>query len=163
MSRTIQFWNKGVTHLEMMGSFAPQLGLRMLLAYEFWEAGIEKFHGDNWFAGIQQSFPFPFSMIPAEFSWQMATWFELAGAIALVLGFATRLFSVSLMVLTVVAWAAVHSGNGYNVCDNGYKLPLMYLVMFAPLLFRGAGILSFDHVISKCVEMKKGFMNGLSA
>ena len=156
MSRTIQIWGNGVAHLEMMGSFAPQLGLRMLLAYEFWESGIEKLHGTNWFADIQQNFPFPFSVIPADISWQLATWFELAGAVAILFGFATRLFSASLMVLTIVAWAAVHAGNGYNVCDNGYKLPLMYLAMFAPLLFRGAGNFSLDYIVSRCVELRKG-------
>lgn len=30
-----------------MGEFLPQLGLRFLLAYEFWESGVEKFKGEN--------------------------------------------------------------------------------------------------------------------
>jgi putative oxidoreductase len=38
----------------------------------------------------------------------MAAWFELIGAIALVIGLGTRFFSVSLDVLTIVAIAAVH-------------------------------------------------------
>lgn len=135
--------------LDRVGTFLPQLALRLLLAYEFWEAGVEKFNGQNWFAHIQGDFPFPFSVIPVEISWFIATWSELLGAVALVIGLGTRFFSLVLIILTLVAWASVHAGLGYNVCDNGFKLPLIYLVMFMPLLFCGAGKLSLDHWLKK--------------
>lgn len=56
---------------------------------------------------------------------------------------------MSLIILTIVAWASVHAGHGYNVCDNGFKLPLIYLVMFLPLLFSGPGKLSLNHLIAR--------------
>ena len=65
------------------------------------------------------------------------------------IGLGTRFFSLSLIILTIVAWVSVHARNGYNVCDNGYKLPLIYLVMFIPLLLSGPGKLSLDHLIAK--------------
>lgn len=136
-------------YLNRMGDCLPQLGLRLLLAYEFWESGIEKLRGENWFADIQGQFPFPFNLIPTDISWQIATWSELVGPIALVLGLGTRFASASLIILTLVAWASVHAGHGYNVCDNGFKLPLIYLVMFLPLLFSGPGKLSLDHLIAR--------------
>ena len=153
MSCCIQPWANFSSHLEAIGGYLPQLGLRLFLAYEFWLAGVEKYHGTNWFANIQSDFPFPFNLIAPEISWQLSTWFELIGAAALVLGLATRFFSVSLIVLTIVAWAAIHAGNGYNVCDNGYKLPLMYLLMFIPLLFNGAGKASMDYFIWKRISL----------
>jgi putative oxidoreductase len=125
------------------------MGLRLLLAWEFWESGVEKFNGDNWFADIQGDFPFPFNLVPVDISWFLSTWSELIGAVALVIGLGTRFFSLSLIILTIVAWASVHAGNGYNVCDNGYKLPLMYLVMFVPLLLSGPGKLSLVHWLSR--------------
>jgi putative oxidoreductase len=128
--------------------FAP-LGLRLLLAYEFWQSGVEKFHGENWFADIQDQFPFPFNVVPPEISWQISTWSELVGPVLLVLGLGTRFATVSLVILTIVAWASVHAGNGYNVGDNGYKLPLIYLIMFVPLLLSGPGKLSLDHWIAR--------------
>ncbi len=155
MNGVIVGWVKAGGFLNKIGEYLPQLGLRLLLAYEFWVAGVEKYNGTNWFADAQSDFPFPFNIIPAEVSWQLATWFELIGAIALVLGLATRFFSLSLIVLTIVAWAAIHSASGYNVCENGYKLPLIYLIMFAPLLFSGAGKLSLDHQIWKRVSTEK--------
>jgi putative oxidoreductase len=149
MTGLIQRWSSISRVLESLGGYIPQLALRLLLAYEFWVAGVEKFNGSNWFVDIQSSFPFPFNLIPAEISWQLSTWFELIGALALVLGLATRFFSISLIVLTIVAWVAIHSGSGYNVCDNGYKLPLIYLIMFTPLLFNGAGKISLDRLAWK--------------
>ncbi|MCQ8105372.1 DoxX family protein [Methylomonas sp. SURF-2] len=102
--------------------------LRLLLAYEFGEAGLEKLHGDNWFVDL--SFPFPFSLLPADLSWALATGLEIIAPIALILGFMTRFFSAALMILTVVAVAAVHwptewhtlaeLWKGYAITDQGY-------------------------------------------
>lgn len=135
--------------LDQAGAWLAPLGLRLLLAYEFWQAGVEKLRGENWFAEIQGQFPFPFNVVPVEVSWQLATWSELIAPVLLVLGLGTRLASLALIILTAVAWASVHAGHGYNVCDNGFKLPLMYLVMLAPLLLSGAGKLSLDHWIAR--------------
>jgi putative oxidoreductase len=137
------------SQLERLGGWLAPLALRLLLAWEFGEAGLEKLRGENWFGGVQDEFPFPFNVIPADVSWFLATWSELIGAAALVVGLGTRFFSATLMILTAVAWAAVHAGSGYNVCDNGYKLPLIYLVLFVPLLLNGAGKLSLDHWLAQ--------------
>lgn len=136
-----------IAPLDKLGSFLPHLVLRLLLAFEFGQAGLEKFRGSNWFADIQDRFPFPFNLVPAEVSWALATWSELLGAVALVIGLATRFVSASLIILTVVAWMSVHAGLGYNVCDNGYKLPLIYLVLLLPLLLQGGGRASLDYYL----------------
>ena len=164
MGCSIGWMRCGLHGVNRVGEYIAPLGLRLLLAYEFWVAGVEKFRGQNWFADIQGNFPYPFSVIPPEISWQMATWFELIGAIALVVGLGTRFFSLSLMMLTVVAIAAVHwpapwstlaeLWQGYSISDNGqgnYKLPLIYLVMFLPLILTGPGKLSLDYWISQRV------------
>lgn len=149
MNAIIHFYAELTTRLNQAGSYVGVLSLRLLLAWEFWESGVEKLNGDNWFADIQGAFPFPFNLVPVDISWFLSTWFELIGAIALVIGLGTRFFSASLIILTIVAWASVHAGNGYNVCDNGFKLPLMYLVMFVPLLLSGPGKLSLDHWLAR--------------
>lgn len=149
MDSIVHLYARLTTPLNQAGSYLGMLGLRLLLAWEFWEAGVEKFNGDNWFSDIQDAFPFPFSVVPVDISWFLATWTELIGAVALVVGLGTRFFSLSLIILTIIAWASVHAGNGYNVCDNGYKLPLMYLLMFVPLLLSGPGKLSLDHWLAQ--------------
>lgn len=135
--------------MNRLGEWLAPLGLRLLLAYEFWLAGVEKLNGENWFGDIQDQFPFPFNIVPPEISWQLSTWTELIAPVLLVLGLATRFASVSLIILTIVAWISVHAGYGYNVSDNGFKLPLIYLIMFVPLLLSGPGKLSLDHWIAR--------------
>jgi putative oxidoreductase len=149
--------------LNRVGEWLPQLLLRLILAWEFGEAGFEKLHGSNWFADI--SFPFPFNLLPPDISWGIATYFEIIGAFALALGIATRFFSLSLIILTIVAIAAVHWPaewstlsellTGYRITDKAgdgfgnYKLPVLLLIMLLPLLFTGAGKLSIDYWLRK--------------
>jgi len=134
--------------------FAP-LFLRLLLAYEFAESGLEKLHGENWFADL--TFPFPINLLPVNISWTLATGLELLAPLALILGLATRFFSIALIVLTVVAIAAVHWPSewhsfaelwqGYAITDRGYgnfKLPLMYVFMLSSLALSGSGRFSID-------------------
>jgi putative oxidoreductase len=138
----------------------PPLLLRLILAYEFWEAGVMKYEGDNWFD--QLTFPFPFNLFSNDWLWTMSTWLELGGAIALAIGFGTRFFTLGMMILTVVAVNTVHwpaewhslsdLSKGYAISDSGYgnfKLPLIYLIMFMPLLFGGAGKWSLDYVLKR--------------
>lgn len=149
MQQAIDLYARATDSLARLGNALGPLALRLLLAWEFGIAGLEKLRGRNWFAEIQDQFPLPFSLLPVEVSWFLATWAELFGAALLVVGLATRFTSAALMVLTVVAWAAVHAGLGYNVCQNGWKLPLIFLVLFVPLLLNGAGTLSLDHLIGR--------------
>jgi len=138
--------------LNGLGLYLAPLSLRLFLAWEFWESAHMKITGSNWFHEIQDQFPFPFNVVPPEISWGMATLFETVGAFALLVGLATRYFGVALLVLDLVAWYAVHAGHGYNVCDNGWKMPLIFALMLVPLILRGAGRLSLDHWIGRRVR-----------
>ena len=133
--------------LNWLGQFLPQLGLRLFLAWEFWASGMAKLRGENWFAEVQDKFLFPFSLLPVDVNWTLAMGTELLGSIALVLGLGTRFAAAALMTLDIMAWISVHAGNGYNFCNNGFKLELIYLVMFIPLLLSGPGKVSLDHLI----------------
>lgn len=150
---------KAIAQLNTLADYIPPLFLRLILVFEFGESGMEKIQGINWFHEI--AFPFPFNLLPPDISWNIATYFEILGAIALLLGFATRFFSISLVILTIVAIASVHWPaqisnigdliTGYRIVDEtgdglgNYKLPLLFIVMFLPLIFKGAGKLSVDH------------------
>lgn len=162
MQYLIPLWESLTTRLRGVGESLPPLVLRLIMGWEFWESGLEKYSGENWFADIQSKFPFPFSVIPANLSWTLATYMELGGAVLLVLGLFTRLAAYSLIVLTFVATAAVHwpdmismwsdLAKGYAITDSGhgnFKLPLLFVVMLLPILFSGPGRISLDHVLSR--------------
>lgn len=162
LNATARFRPSFLARLEGVGEWLAPLGLRVLLAYEYFEAGREKLLGDNWFADIADKFPLPFSLLPDSVNWAMATWIELVAGIALLVGLGTRYAAAALFVLTIVAIQAVHwpaewSGfaelwQGYAITDQGfgnYKLPLIYLVMLLPLVFNGAGRFSLDYALGR--------------
>lgn len=159
---TLNAWDALCARLNAAGRVVPPLFLRVILAWEFYESGLMKLHGNNWFSQIQDSFPWPFSVISPSLSWAMATWFELGGALLLLFGLFTRFAALSLIVLTAVATAAVHWPDmwhtlemlweGYAITDRGsgnFKLPLLFIVMLLPLVFGGAGRLSLDHLLRR--------------
>ncbi|MFV3411247.1 DoxX family protein [Pseudomonas nitroreducens] len=148
--------------LDRLAAWGWDLPLRLFLAWEFFESGLEKWHGENWFEQIHASFPFPFNHFSAGFDWQVSMWAELIAPILLLLGLATRFASASLIVVTLVAIAAVHwpaqwsslaeLAQGYSITDHGfgnYKLPLIYLVALLPLVLKGAGALSVDGLVRR--------------
>ena len=162
MDKLKALWKAVVDILDPVGDWVALLPIRLLMAYEFFKAGLTKFNGSNWFGNVQDNFPFPFNVVPVEISWFLATWFEILGAIGLVLGLFTRFWAFSLVILTIVAIAGVHwpaqwnslaeLWQGYTITDKGFgnfRIPLLFLVMLLPLVFRGAGKLSVDHLLVK--------------
>lgn len=166
VSGAIGAWEWVTARLRGAGETIPRLVMRIVMGWEFFESGLEKYHGANWFADIQDRFPFPFNVVPADLSWSIATWFELVGGVLLWLGLGTRLVAFSLLFLTFVATAAVHWPDmvsmwsdllkGYAVSDKGYgnfKLPLLFVVMLLPLIFNGAGRFSLDELLAKLLRV----------
>lgn len=151
-----------MARLNSAGEWLPPLFLRMILFWEFFESGLEKFNGDNWFSHIKDNFPFPFNYIDTNISWFMATWGEMVFAVMLLIGLGTRFAAISLVVITSVATAAVHwpaeygslaeLWQGYAISNDGFgnfKLPLLFIIMLMPLVFSGGGKFSLDYLIAK--------------
>ena len=153
--------------LRVSGDYLWPLLLRLIMFWEFWEAGIKKLNGANWFADIpwadwQKGFPVPFNLVPSELNWLAATWGELVFSVLILLGLFTRFAALSLIVITGVATAAVHwpaewnslaaLWEGYVITAKGagnYKLPLLFVLILLPLLFHGGGKISLDHLLLK--------------
>jgi putative oxidoreductase len=161
-------WEAATAALVRAGEWLALLPLRLILAWEFGEAGVEKLGGENWFDSVRGDFPFPFNVIPADTSWLLATWTEVLGGLGLALGLFTRFWSAGLIVLSIVAIAGVHwpadwnslaeLWQGYSVSDRGfgnYKLPLLFIVMLLPLVFFGAGKASLDHALLRWLSVRK--------
>ncbi len=154
-------WVYLTSRLNSVGQWVPNFLIRLILFWEFYEAGTQKLNGENWFSSIQENFPFPFNYIPADVSWFMAAWGEYIFAILLLLGLFTRFAAISLLVITAVATAAVHwpesysslsqLWEGYRVSSSdagNYKLPLLFVILLMPLIFSGGGKFSLDHLLT---------------
>ena len=162
MERLVKLKNQIVGVLDPAGDWVALLPIRLLMAYEFGMAGLKKYNGNNWFANYQDNFLFPFNHVPVEISWFMATWTETLGGFCLIFGLFTRFWAFSLIVVSIVAISGVHWPDdwnslaelwkGYAITNKGfgnYRVPLLFIAMLFPLLFRGAGKLSLDDILAK--------------
>lgn len=152
-------WLAIKSRLNAAAHWLPMFFLRALLFWEFYEAGIGKLKGDNWFDSIIGNFPPVFREFSSDTLWLMAAWGETVFAILLLLGLFTRLAAFSLIIITAVALYAVHwpesydslsqLWQGYAISNEGYgnfKLPLIFMVMLLPLVFSGGGKFSLDYL-----------------
>ena len=162
MRMLVKLKNQVLGILNPAGDWIALLPIRLLMAHEFYKAGMWKFHGNNWFASAQDNFLFPFNYIPVEISWFMATWAEILGGLSLFIGLFTRFWAFSLIIVSIVAISGVHWPDdwnslaelwkGYAITDKGFgnfRVPLLFIAMLFPLVFSGAGKLSVDHIIAK--------------
>ena len=62
--------------LNSVGFWLADIPLRLFLAWEFFDAGLEKWNGENWFAQIQSNFPLPFNLLPVNLNWHLSMWAE---------------------------------------------------------------------------------------
>ncbi|MBL7931913.1 MAG: DoxX family protein, partial [Bacteroidia bacterium] len=69
----------------------------------------------------------------------------------LLLGFATRIISIPLIITMLVAIKTVHWTNGFEASENGFEIPLYYLVMLITLVFTGPGRISLDYFVKKLI------------
>jgi putative oxidoreductase len=130
------------------GQSIALLCIRFALAYTFWLTGKKKFDGFadivEWFGSLG---------IPAPtLNAYLATYTELVGAVLLVLGLGTRLISIPLIITMIVAIKTVHWENGFASGDNGYEIPLYFILMLLTTLSFGAGKISMDHLIKKYIN-----------
>lgn len=94
--------------------FLGPLALRLYLVPVFWVAGMNKLNGfENtaaWFGNPDWGLGLPFPTLMAG----LATGTEVLGAVALLLGLATRWFSIPLMFTMLIAMFKVHAHNGWQ-------------------------------------------------
>jgi len=129
----------------------PPLFFRIILAYGFYEPAMMKLKNFNgiveWFSGMGMPLP--------KLNAILVTGTETAGFVLLFLGLATRLISIPLMVVMIVAVTTVHLGNGFEAGNNGFEIPIYYLLMLFSLLVTGPGKISIDSLITKFYNNKK--------
>ena len=125
------------------GKSVSLLLARLTIAYGFYEPAMQKWSDissvANWFGTL--GIPFP------TLNAYLAASTELLGVVLLTLGLFTRLISIPLMVVMVVAITTVHLTHGFSAGDNGFEIPLYYLLFLALFASLGAGKLSLDHLL----------------
>ena len=116
---------------------------RLAVAYGFYEPAMMKWSDIHataeWFGSM--NYPAPL------FQAYAAATTEIVGVVLLALGLFTRLISIPLIVVMVVAILTVHLGHGFNAGDNGFEIPLYYMIFLMIFLSHGAGRFSIDQLL----------------
>jgi putative oxidoreductase len=125
------------------GQSLSLLFARVTIAYGFYGPAMNKWSDisnvANWFGSI--GIPFP------TLSAYLAASTELLGVVLLTLGLFTRFISLPLIVVMVVAITTVHLAHGFSSGDNGFEIPLYYMLFLTIFASFGAGKFSIDHLI----------------
>lgn len=121
------------------------LMIRLMLAYGFSTPALLKLNyikeTEVWFESI--SIPFP---ILATY---LVSGIESIGIVLLILGLFTRYVSLLLSCVMVGAIYFVHLPNGFSAAQNGFEIPLLYLLFLMIFSTHGAGKYSLDRILFK--------------
>src|SRR6185437_1434110 len=135
----------------------PLLAMRLVLAYGFYNPAIMKLNNMSdiisWFEGMEIPFP--------TVSAYLAAYSEIAGVALLTIGLTTRFITIPLIVDMVVAIVKVHGENGFEASNNGFEIPLYYMIMLFTLLIIGPGRASIDYVIGRKFGVQSGLNKSL--
>ncbi len=116
---------------------------RLAVAYGFYDPAMQKWSDIDSVATWFGSMGIPFPTLNAY----MAASTEIIGVVLLTLGLFTRLISIPLMIVMVVAISTVHLAHGFSAGDNGFEIPLYYMLFLALFASLGAGKLSLDYLL----------------
>lgn len=130
-------------HILSNGQSISLLFARLTIAYGFYGPAMNKWSDissvANWFGSIGIPFPLLNAYLAAST--------ELLGVVLLTLGLFTRFISLPLIVVMVVAITTVHLAHGFSSGDNGFEIPLYYMLFLAIFASFGAGKFSLDHLV----------------
>ena len=130
--------------------------VRIVLGLILFPHGAQKMLG--WFGGYGFNGTMGFLTGTAGLPWIMAFLviaIEFFGAIALIVGFATRIVAVGIISLFTGIIATSHLQNGFfmnwygNLKGEGYEFHLLIIGMAIALLVNGAGKWSVDYALQK--------------
>ncbi|MDD3591367.1 MAG: DoxX family protein [Sulfurovum sp.] len=116
---------------------------RLVLAYGFYNPAMNKWADIHAVAEWFGTLGIPLPTVNAY----LAASTELLGVVLLTLGLLTRLISLPLIVVMIVAIITVHLPHGFAAGDNGFEIPLYYMLFLAIFASFGAGKFSLDHLI----------------
>jgi putative oxidoreductase len=131
------------SRLSEYGKSLSLLLARLVVAYGFYEPAKMKWSDIGSVAEWFGSMGIPFPTLNAY----MAASTEAVGVILLTLGLLTRFISLPLIVVMIVAIVTVHLPHGFSSGDNGFEIPLYYMLFLFLFVTNGAGKFSLDRLI----------------
>ena len=148
-SRILEFFGQSDQKLRKLEDL-PLLFMRLVLAYGFWIPATMKLANMpeviSWFSSL--GIPLP------GVNAYLAAYSEIIGVFLLLFGFGTRVIAIPLIVDMLVAVFTVHITHGFQAGNNGFEIPLYYLIMLFALLVYGPGKYSVTGILIRYREKK---------
>jgi len=116
---------------------------RLIVAYGFLEPALMKWKDIDAVAQWFGSMGIPLPTLNAY----MAATTEIVGVVLVTLGLFIRLISIPMMVIMVVAIMTVHLAHGFSAGNNGFEIPLYYMLFLFIFATHGAGKFSVDYFL----------------
>lgn len=130
------------------GKSIPLILIRFTLAYGFYNPAILKWKDINGIATWFETLKIPAPLLSAY----LAAGTESLGVVLLVLGLGTRIIVIPLIFTLIVAIKTVHFVNGFEAGQNGFEIPLYYIVMLLTVFVYGPGKLSMDQFFRSKID-----------
>jgi putative oxidoreductase len=115
---------------------------RFAIAYGFYEPAMMKWNDiaavGEWFGSMGIPLPLLAAYLVASL--------ETTGVVLLVLGLFTRFIAIPLIVVMIVAIMVVHLHNGFSAANNGFEIPLYFMLFLFIFFSQGAGRFSLDRL-----------------
>lgn len=128
--------------------------MRLTWGHQFLLAGLEKLHN----AATATEFFSSMGIPAAGFHTYLVSYFEIVGGVCLMLGLASRIIAVPLLVILLTALSTAHSeavGNAISLLDPhlfAKELPFPYFITAMLVFTFGPGRISIDAWIKRWVE-----------
>lgn len=125
------------------------LAIRLFWGWYFFKAGLDKFGDIHSVAGFFEKIGIPFSLLSAY----LAAGIELVGGLLLILGLASRLAAIPLIITMIVALITAYSEKFPLLLDDPIKIvelsPFTFLMASATIFIFGPGPYSIDAAIKR--------------
>jgi putative oxidoreductase len=118
---------------------------RIILVIGFYQPAMMKLKNLEGVAEWFGSMSYPFPMVSAILA--MTT--EVLGILLLTLGLGTRVIALPMMFMMLVAIFTTHISHGFAAGNNGFEIPLYYLLMLFALVVYGSGKYSIDYLLER--------------
>jgi putative oxidoreductase len=131
-------------------SWLPPLLARVTVGVIFLQSGWGKLHNLEKVTGFFASLGLP----APGFQAPLVAGTEFVAGILLIAGLATRLASIPLMIIMVVALSTALRGDIHGFGDLAGSSEFLYLLLLFWLAVHGAGLLSLDTLLSRKLKQK---------
>ena len=117
--------------------------VRLTLGIVFIESGWGKIHNTEKVIQYFTSLHIPAPVFQAH----LVAWMEFIGGLFVMVGFLTRLISIPLLMIMIVAIITTQIPAIKEFSDLLGTIEFLYALLFIGLIVQGAGLLSIDHLL----------------